>query len=416
MRKQIHTYIISVVILLMAGSSFLWLDDHSNAWGFYGHRKINRMAVFTLPAEMMPVYKTNIEFITAHAVDPDKRRYASKWEAVRHYIDIDHWGPTPFEDVPQNLEWAVLRFADYYLIEGEDSLKIRGVKHDSLAYGVLTEDWRNIEIDSIYQMFRRHYREHRTEDQWVFPLDSVRSGLPELFSGYSGSQLLIVDRFREFGIGPYELYGHYRKLIYAFETKNLSYILRQSADIGHYISDLHVPLHTTENYNGQFTNQIGIHAFWETRIPELFADSDYDFFVGAADYIEDVSSYIWDVTKDSHELLDSVLQIENRLRHSFPSDLQFCFEERFEKTLRTQCREFAAAYQDEMKGMVEERMRAAIKSVGNIWMSAWVEAGQPDLFELANQYQLSEEERAQEETLDKKYKKGEAKGRKHENE
>jgi len=69
----------------MAGSSFLWLDDHSNAWGFYGHRKINRMAVFTLPAEMMPVYKTNIEFITAHAVDPDKRRYAVEGEDKNHY-------------------------------------------------------------------------------------------------------------------------------------------------------------------------------------------------------------------------------------------------------------------------------------------------------------------------------------------
>ncbi|MCB9291128.1 MAG: hypothetical protein H6560_27735 [Lewinellaceae bacterium] len=50
------------------------------------------MAAFTLPPEMIGFFKKNIEFITEHAVDPDKRRYATRHEAVRHYIDIDHWG------------------------------------------------------------------------------------------------------------------------------------------------------------------------------------------------------------------------------------------------------------------------------------------------------------------------------------
>ena len=43
--------------------------------------------------------------------------------------------------------------------------------------------------------------------------------------------------------------------------------------------------HTTENYNGQFTNQKGIHGFWESRIPELFYD-EYDFITGKAKYID----------------------------------------------------------------------------------------------------------------------------------
>ena len=45
-------------------------------WGFYAHKKINYYAVFLLPPEMMVLYKANIDFITEHAVDPDKRRYA----------------------------------------------------------------------------------------------------------------------------------------------------------------------------------------------------------------------------------------------------------------------------------------------------------------------------------------------------
>ena len=64
-------------------------------WGFYGHRLINETAVFTLPVELIPLYKGNIEFVREHSVDPDKRRHASKLEAVRHYIDLDIWGAYP---------------------------------------------------------------------------------------------------------------------------------------------------------------------------------------------------------------------------------------------------------------------------------------------------------------------------------
>ena len=47
------------------------------------------------------------------------------------------------------------------------------------------------------------------------------------------------------------------RLTRAFKEKNLTRILRLSADIGHYIADAHVPLHTTENYDGQLTDQHG---------------------------------------------------------------------------------------------------------------------------------------------------------------
>ncbi|MBK8081206.1 MAG: hypothetical protein IPK25_13560 [Saprospiraceae bacterium] len=73
---------------------------------------------------------------------------------------------------------------------------------------------------------------------------------------------------------------------------------------------MHVPLHTTKNYNGQLTDQVGIHAFWESRIPELFAESNYDFFVGQAQYIDNPREYIWDIIIKAHSHLDSVLGIE----------------------------------------------------------------------------------------------------------
>ena len=50
-----------------------------SGWGFFGHKKINRVAVFTIPeSSLFKFYKENIDFITEHAVDPDKRRYAER--------------------------------------------------------------------------------------------------------------------------------------------------------------------------------------------------------------------------------------------------------------------------------------------------------------------------------------------------
>ncbi|MBU6177991.1 MAG: S1/P1 Nuclease, partial [Bacteroidetes bacterium] len=50
------------------------------SWGFYAHKKINRIAIFLLPPEMLVLYKKHLVFIEEHAVDPDKRRYLVKEE------------------------------------------------------------------------------------------------------------------------------------------------------------------------------------------------------------------------------------------------------------------------------------------------------------------------------------------------
>ena len=60
---------------------------------------------------MIAFYKQNIDFLSEHAVDPDKRRYAIKEEGARHYIDIDHYGTYPFYELPRNWDSAVTKFS-----------------------------------------------------------------------------------------------------------------------------------------------------------------------------------------------------------------------------------------------------------------------------------------------------------------
>ena len=111
--------------LLILGSLLLLVGAAASPqWGFFAHRRINRMAVFTLDVEMMPFFRRHLEYLTEHAVDPDKRRYATRHEAVRHYIDIDHWGKPPFDKVPRVWTDALIRYHSLELIDGTDTLRL----------------------------------------------------------------------------------------------------------------------------------------------------------------------------------------------------------------------------------------------------------------------------------------------------
>ena len=101
--------------------SILLISNYNSfCWGFYAHQKINYYAVFLLPPEMVVLFKPNISFLSEHAIDPDKRRYAVPDEGPRHYIDIDHYGIYPYESLPHKWNDAVIKF-------GEDSLKAYGI-------------------------------------------------------------------------------------------------------------------------------------------------------------------------------------------------------------------------------------------------------------------------------------------------
>src|ERR1041385_1723288 len=130
------TFILSLAIISIL---FFLPKQEAQSWGFYGHKKINRMAVFTLPPEMFGFYKNHIEYITTHAVDPDMRRYAVPEEAPRHYIDIDHYGPNCFGSVPRYWKNAVAKFS-------EDTLNAYGIVPwwiDVMTYR-LTQDRKSV--------------------------------------------------------------------------------------------------------------------------------------------------------------------------------------------------------------------------------------------------------------------------------
>ena len=387
MKLARYTVFITIAVLAIVLSS---AHTEQPIWGFYGHKKINRMAVFALPQEMIGFYKKNIEYVTEHAVDPDKRRYATKHEAVRHYIDVDHWGEIPFPEVPRKFNDALIKYGELQLVNrtalDTTSLTFVMVENPEDEYdpfiNIMEDDnlWYQVSTNQYKDFFKTHFYNQYYEDEMI----AEGQVFDEFFSTNKFDTddikvLRFVDKFSYQGILPYHLESMFFQLRKAFKDGDPQKVLRLSADYGHYIADAHVPLHTTVNYNGQLTDQVGIHAFWESRLPELFAEEAYDFFVGPADFIEKPRDYFWKIIIDSHSLLDSVLTIEKRLSIQYPPDQQYCYDERLGRTVRIECEEYANAYHEAMGDMVETRMQDAIRAISSVWYSAWVSAGQPEI-------------------------------------
>ncbi|OJW70735.1 MAG: S1/P1 Nuclease [Candidatus Amoebophilus sp. 36-38] len=194
-------------------------------------------------------------------------------------------------------------------------------------------------------------------------------------------QQYAADTLLENGILPWHIYLMKHRLTAAFRNKDIQQILKLSADIGHYIADANVPLHTTQNYNGQLTNQHGIHGLWETRLPELFKET-YNIFIGQATYVEDPQKAAWDAIMQAHAAVKDVLRLEKNLSQSFNKLNKFSFEKKGKSLRKVYSEAYATVYHELLAGQVERQMRASIKMVGDFWLTCWIDAGEPDLNEL----------------------------------
>jgi len=188
------------------------------------------------------------------------------------------------------------------------------------------------------------------------------------------------------GILPWYLESMMEKLTKAFQEKRKTEILFLAADLGHYIGDAHMPLHTSANHDGDLTNQKGIHAFWEAQLPDLFG-STYNFKTEPSIYIEDINKEIRNILRSSHKLVDTLLLKEKRLNETYPSNKIYLKDaegqikkNKFNQTIHSTA--YAKAYHEVLNGMVESQMCKAISATSNFWYTAWVNAGKPDLNDL----------------------------------
>jgi hypothetical protein len=192
-------------------------------------------------------------------------------------------------------------------------------------------------------------------------------------------ELYSEDSLVAHGIAPWWIQVMLKRLTNAFRDRNAAAILKISAETGHYLADIHVPLHTSSNHNGQYTDQHGIHGFWESRLPELYAENNWDLYAQRCIYIRNPLVFVWDRVYESANASDSVLRLERKLNDKFAAHRKYSFEARNGTIIKQYSSAYSLAYNEMLDGMVERRMKESIYAIACFWFTAWVNAGQPDL-------------------------------------
>ncbi|PCJ81516.1 MAG: S1/P1 Nuclease [Bacteroidetes bacterium] len=232
---------------------------------------------------------------------------------------------------------------------------------------------------------RKHGVEGEAAKHYI-DLDKFPNGIKSC-GWYEACDKYGEDSLLERGVLPWNIERVYISLVLEMSksgekgdySTTLNRILRLSADLGHYVGDAHVPLHTTSNYNGQKTGQSGIHALWETHVYETSRTRWTGRKVHAV-YIEDIRKWIWNVINDSHSDVEEVLVKERITRERPDAPEIWGYRTRGRTLSLIPTPAFCEEYGRALDGMVERRFYMSAEGIASVWYSAWVDAGAPDLY------------------------------------
>ena len=182
------------------------------------------------------------------------------------------------------------------------------------------------------------------------------------------------------GVVPWRVGIEVDSLTAAMKAGDGPLILHLSADLGHYVADMNVPLHSTQNYDGQMTGNIGVHSRWETGIPEHYGDKYKFSGMDSVFYIKDPVEHAFKILNHSYSLIDKIFRADSLAKIGIPSDSLFRVNKENGRKVYIYSDQYYDKFNNELNGMVESQMRQAIREVASYWYTAWVNAGKPKIW------------------------------------
>jgi len=135
-----------------------------------------------------------------------------------------------------------------------------------------------------------------------------------------------------------------------------------AAILGHYVADAHDPLHTTQNYDGQLTEQPGLATRFGTSLVDRYANF-FMFHLEEAGKVDDPTAYAFTMVLEANTWVDRVLWADWRSRAG-----QTDYTDEYFDRFYTQIGSTAV-----------QELNAAAHDTGSYWYTAWLNAGQPSL-------------------------------------
>ena len=165
------------------------------------------------------------------------------------------------------------------------------------------------------------------------------------------------------GILPWTTQETLNSLTVALKEKNRDKALIYAADLGHYVADGHQPMHTTVNYNGQLTDQKGVHFRYEVTMVDMHIDTLEDVVDSSnINYIKNPLSFIFNYISNANSVNDVLLDAD-KLAH--------------QETGSTESDDYYRIMWFRTKYVTEMQFKTAEEDLSSLLYTAWVNAGKP---------------------------------------
>ena len=133
------------------------------------------------------------------------------------------------------------------------------------------------------------------------------------------------------------------------------------------------------NYDGQLTNQKGLHSLWESMIPELEIGNYNLYSAHKAVYLKNPTKAIWGALRQAAVLVPGMLLKEKEVSKGFTEEQKFRTQVRNGRESKSYTTEFAKAYAAALKNTINVQLLSSANLVADFWYTSWVDAGKPDL-------------------------------------
>ena len=234
---------------------------------------------------------------------------------------------------------------------------------EPLKWYSVTPDY-NKSIDK--EEFHRHFIDADYYDE--YPFEDIPEDYSILISKYG------KDKVRQYGIAPWTIKDTSERIIKLLKEKRIEQAIYHMGILGHYIADLHMPLHNVLNYNGQFTGNEGVHFRWEDRLVDEYIDEIIP--VGEIEDIKDTWHFTMGIVRESFLVHNQILEADTKAR-------RLLTKEQAEKLKSYDILSFEKPYLDvlfsETEDLLKDRLGRAVIRTASLWQYCWEEAGKPEL-------------------------------------
>lgn len=170
------------------------------------------------------------------------------------------------------------------------------------------------------------------------------------------------------GLLPWATFNTYNNLVQSFMQKNRDKVLIFVSDLGHYVADGHQPFHTMLNYDGQLTDQKGIHGRYESEMVNRYIDQVTNSIKRVkVEYVKDPLSYIFDYLAISNSVSPIIFTADKLA---------------YEKAESHGSDDYYRLMWFRTKYITIDLLSNASGALASLIYSAWIESGKPDLSEL----------------------------------